>query len=201
MKRILLIATSLFLVLSTAAQTPNARQAREIFDKTWNLVFGEQGSTFHYKVNIIGVYKTEGTVWQKGKKSKYQSDNSKVWNDGKTCYVVKKKEVTIYDANDSKRDKHASKFQFSADNYNYSIADDKEGLLITLKLKSSRLKGVSEVRVLVDRHTFAPKKLRVKVSILHATVTITQFRSGNINDDLFVFPRELYQGYKFVDKR
>lgn len=183
------------------AQTPNERQAREIFDKVWNSMYGPQGATLHYSVNIIGIYKTEGTIWQKGKKSKYQSDNSKMWNDGKTCYVVKKKEVTIFDANDKSRDKHASKFQFEPNNYTYHIADDKEGLLITIKQKSSKVKGVSEVRLLIDRHTFAPKRLRIKVGLIHATIHISQFRSGGLDDSIFTFPRELYQGYKFVDKR
>ena len=184
-----------------SAQTPNARQAREIFDKVWNSVFGPQGATFHYKVNIIGIYKTEGTIWQKGNKSKYQSSNSKVWNDGVTCYVVKKKEVQIYRADDERRDKHASKFQFERENYNYSIADDKEGLMLTLKQKSSKVKGVSEVRLLIDRHTFVPIRLRVGVGLIHATVHISQFRSGGIDDSIFTFPRELYRGYKFEDKR
>ena len=190
-----------FSLFTSYAQTPNARQAREIFDKTWNLVFGPQGSTLHYKVNLIGLYKAEGTIWMKGKMSRYESENSKAWNDGVTCYVVKKKEVQIYDANDERKDKYASKFKFVADNYNYSIADDKDGLLLTLKLKSSKLKGVNELRVLIDRHTFAPKRVRVKVSLLHATVHISQFRSGGISDDMFVFPKEKYQHLKVEDKR
>ena len=141
MKRLVVLLSVCSFVLGLCAQSPNARQAREIFDKVWNSVYGAQGATFHYKVNIIGIYKTEGTIWQKGKRSKYQSGNSKMWNDGKTCYVVKKKEVLVFDANDENRDKHASKFQFEPDNYNYSIADDKEGLMLTLKQKSSRVKG------------------------------------------------------------
>lgn len=202
MKRHLFSAFCLLLLSLTAlAQTPNARQAREIFDKTWNQTFGPQGSTLHYKVNLVGLYKTEGTIWQKGNKSKYQSDNGKAWNDGHIVYVVKKKSVIIYDANDKRKDKYASKFEFTADNYNYSIADDNEGLMLTLKLKSSKLKGVSEVRVLVDRHTFAPKRVRVKVGLLHATIHISQFKSGGIDESIFTFPKELYKDYKFEDKR
>ena len=183
------------------AQTPNERQAREIFDKTWELVYGEQGSTFHYDVNIIGIYKTSGTVWQKGKKNKYQSSHSTAWNNGTSCYVVRKKEVTIYRSDDPDRDKHASRFQFDRDNYKYSIANDKDGIMLTLKPKSSRVKGVSEVKLLVDRHTFVPIRLKVKVSIIHANVRISNFRSGNISDETFEFPAEKYKSLKVVDKR
>ena len=40
----------------------NEQQARQIFDKAYNQVFGPQGSTLHYDVNIIGIYKTNGTI-------------------------------------------------------------------------------------------------------------------------------------------
>ena len=42
--------------------------AKELFNKVYNLVFGPQGSALSYKVNIIGIYKTEGNIVYKGKK-------------------------------------------------------------------------------------------------------------------------------------
>ena len=39
-------------------ETPNARQARRIFNTAYQKVFGEQGASLHYDVNIIGIYKT-----------------------------------------------------------------------------------------------------------------------------------------------
>ena len=41
-----------------ADDTPNSRQARRIFNQAYQQVFGEQGATLHYDVNIIGIYKT-----------------------------------------------------------------------------------------------------------------------------------------------
>ena len=43
-------------------ETPNARQARRLFNETYQMVYGPQGSQLHYAVNIIGIYKTEGTI-------------------------------------------------------------------------------------------------------------------------------------------
>ena len=56
---------------ATAQETPNAQQARRIFEKTYNMVFGPQGATLHYDVNIVGLYKTQGTIWYKEKKQKF----------------------------------------------------------------------------------------------------------------------------------
>ena len=183
-------------------QSANARQARQIFDRTYQMVFGAQGSTLHYAVNIIGIYKTEGTIWYKGKKSKFVDEKYNAFSDGVTYYLVerKKKTVSIYDANSDKRDKYATKFKFEPENFLYSIADSDEGFIITLKAKKG-VKGIKEIHALIDKKTRYPLSLRIKLGIFSTTVKISNFKSGNISDDLFVFPRQKYQGYQIIDKR
>ena len=180
----------------------NARQARQIFDRTYQMVFGPQGSTLHYAVNIIGIYKTEGTIWYKGKKSKFVDEKYNAFNDGITYYLVerKKKTVTIYDANSDKRDKYATKFKFEPENFKYSIANSDEGFVITLKAKKG-VKGIKEIHALIDKKTRYPLSLRIKLGIFSTTVKISNFRSGNISDELFVFHRQKYPGFEIIDKR
>ena len=209
----LLIAAGLFLPQLSSAQSrkakaahqeqsANARQARQIFDRTYQMVFGAQGSTLHYAVNLIGIYKTEGTIWYKGKKSKFVDEKYNAFSDGVTYYLVerKKKTVTIYDANSDKRDKYATKFKFDPENFLYSIADSDEGFVVTLKAKKG-VKGIKEIHALIDKKTRYPLSLRIKLGIISTTVKISNFKSGNISDDLFVFPRQKYQGYQIIDKR
>lgn len=116
-----------------AQESPNARQARRMFDQAYEMVFGPEGSQLHYAVNIIGIYKTEGTIWNKGKKSKFMDEKYIAWNDDVTYYRLerKKKTVTIYDAHSDKRDKYATKFKFLPDNYNYSIKNDRRRVIIS----------------------------------------------------------------------
>ena len=89
--RIVLILMLMIPLLCTAQteETPNARQARRIFNSAYQQVFGEQGATLHYDVNIIGIYKTNGTIWYKGKKSKFVDEKMNSWNDGTTVYTIK----------------------------------------------------------------------------------------------------------------
>jgi len=180
----------------------NARQARQIFDRTYQMVFGPQGSTLHYAVNIIGIYKTEGTIWYKGKKSKFVDEKYNAFNDGITYYLVerKKKTVTVYDANSDKRDKYATKFKFEPENFKYSIANSDEGFVITLKAKKG-VKGIKEIHALIDKKTRYPLSLRIKLGIFSTTVKISNFKSGNISDELFVFHRQKYPGFEIIDKR
>lgn len=186
-----------------AQETPNAQQARRMFDQAYQMVFGPEGSQLHYAVNIIGIYKTEGTIWTKGKKSKFIDEKYIAWNDDVTYYRLerKKKTITIYDAHSEERDKYATKFKFTPDNYTYSIKnDEKKGYYITLKAKKG-VKGIKEARVLLDHHTHYPINVRVKVGIFHTTIKISNFKVGGIPDQMFTFPRSQYLDYKFIDKR
>ena len=197
----------LLLVLTTltaaAEETPNAQQARRIFDKTYNMVFGPQGATMHYDVNIVGIYKTQGTIWYKGKKQKFIDEKVNTWNDGKTAYMAyrKKNTVEIHDAQSDKKDKYSGKFKFDLNDFDYAIREDGSDLLLTLKQKKHAKGTVKEVQAWVKRNTFDPLRLRIKVAFFWTTVKISNFRSGGISDALFVFPRNQYKDWKFIDKR
>ena len=186
-----------------ADETPNSRQARRIFNQAYQQVFGEQGATLHYDVNIIGLYKTNGTIWYKGKKSKFEDSKVISWNDGTTIHSVKKKkkkkEVEVVDAHNNKSDKYSSKFKFEPENFDYSIAEVDEGLMVTLKAKKG-VKGIKEIHALLERKTYYPISLRIKVSIIWTTIKISNFQSGGITDEMLRFPKELYGDYKFVEK-
>jgi len=166
-------------------------------------VYGDEGATLHYKVNIIGIYKTEGTIWMKQKKSKFIDEKYVAWNDDVTYYRLerKKNRVTIYDAHSDERDKYATKFKFSPDNYTYSIKDAKEkGYAITLRAKKG-VKGIKEARVMLEKGSFNPTSIRIKLGIFHTTIRISNFQAGGISDNLFKFPQEQYRHCEFVDKR
>ena len=124
--RVNLLFTFLLLSMCCAAQTANERQARQMFDDIYHKVFGSEGATLHYAVNIIGLYKTEGTIWYKGKKSKFIDEKYDAYNDGVNYWRAErtKKEVLVYSMNDEDRDKAASVFQFVPDNYRYRISRD-----------------------------------------------------------------------------
>ena len=203
-KKIVLMVLTLLTVLCSvhAEETPNSRQARRIFNQAYQQVFGEQGATLHYDVNITGLYKTSGTIWYKGRKSKFEDAKMKSWNDGQVVYIVKrkKKEVEIHDAKNNKSDKYSSKFKFVPENFDYSVSEDPEGLMLTLKAKKGK-KGIKEVRALVERKTYNPISVRVKISFIWTTIKISDFKSGDITDAILRFPREDYRGYKYVDKR
>ena len=203
-KKILLVVALLLSALASvqAEDNPNARQARRIFNQAYQQVFGEQGATLRYDVNIIGIYKTYGTIWYKGKKSKFVDAKMNSWYDGETVYTIKKKkkEVEIHSAKNNKSDKYSSKFKFEPENFDYSIANHEQGLMLTLKAKKGA-KGIKEIHALVKRQSYEPISLRIKIAFIWTTINISNFKSGGITDEMLRFPAEKYKDYKFVDKR
>ena len=205
MRKIHIIIGVLFLCLTIqtqAQETPNAKQARRLFYETYNMVYGPKGSRLHYAVNIIGLYKTEGTIWTKQKKSKSIDDKYIIWNDDKDFYRLERKlnTVTVYDAHSDERDKLAAKFKFDPEDYLYSIKEEKKGYAITLHAKKGT-KGIKEARVMIDKKTHHPMSVRIKVAIFHTTIKISDVKIGGISDDLFRFPKEQYKNCEIIDKR
>jgi len=207
MYRLLFIISLLWASLALHAQekeTPNAQQARRMFMETYRMIFGDQGSQLTYNVNIIGIYKTQGTIWTKGKKSKFIDEKYIAWNDDVTYYRLerKKNRIVIYGAHSEERDKYATKFKFEPDNYTYSIKDSQEGYSITLKAKKG-VKGIKEARCLLDKKTRYPISVRIKMGIFHTTIKISNVKIGGISDDLFKFPHEKYSAsqYEYIDNR
>jgi outer membrane lipoprotein-sorting protein len=187
-----------------AAETPNARQARRIFNSAYQQVFGDQGATLRYDVNIIGIYKTHGTIWYKGKKQCFSDERVNTWNDGVTAYMVykKKKTVEIHHANSDKKDKYSGKFKFSLDDFTYVMHEEKENIIFNLKQKKRAKGTVKEVVAIVDKKTLTPKSLKLKVAFFWVKIKISNFRSGNVSDAQFVFPADRYkEGYKVIDHR
>ncbi|MCR5130041.1 MAG: hypothetical protein K6C10_01095 [Prevotella sp.] len=199
-----IVAATLFVVLAIPAQanTKNAVQARQVFNKAFDLVFGQQGCSLRYDINLIGLYKTNGNIWLKGLKSKFVEGRYLAWNDGTNYFLVdnKKKTVTAHKTESDKKDKYSSNFKFSPEDYNYSIENTQKGYLITLKLKQGR-KGMKLIKALVSKKDYSPINLRIKVAFFWAHIDIDNFKSGNINDAIFKFPMKQYIGYKYIDKR
>lgn len=205
MKRFFLMCLVLLgMVMAQAQTTAQQNEARKTFDKVYNMVFGPQGSTLRYDVNIIGLYKTHGTIWYKGKKQRFSDERVNTWNDGTTAYMVfrKKKTVEIHEANSDKKDKYSGKFKFRLDDFDYSMKTEGSDLLFILKQRKKAKGTIKEVRALVDAKTLAPKFVKIKVALFWAKIKISNFKSGGISDDMFVFPAKNYkEGYKWIDKR
>lgn len=186
-----------------AADDPSARKAAELFNRVYNMVMGDEGSSFHYSVNIIGIYKTEGDIIYKGKKSYYEEGRFAAWEDGITTYKADKKKqmVNIYRADDDRKDEYMSKFKYDVNNFDFSYVTKGDYYEITAKVRNAKFFGVREAKVIVRRSTLYPETLTVKVAFMRASITISKFKAGGISDSSFVFPANRFKTYTTADHR
>ncbi len=204
MKRLLFLFLIILSTVSASAQeTANARQAKRVFNTAWNHIYGKEGVRFHYKIDILHLYKEEGTSWNKGDKAKSEYKDSKMWNNGDVKYILREKKgiVEIHDPKVNKKNDKLQMFKFEPDSYNYSIAKDPDGLQVTLEAKPGAKVKMKKIIALLTPGNYYPKKLRIKVSIFWATISFSDFQAGNIDDSVFEFPKEKYSNYRIVDER
>ena len=204
MKRLLFLFLIILSTVSASAQeTANARQAKRVFNTAWNHIYGKEGVRFHYKIDILHLYKEEGTSWNKGDKAKSEYKDSKMWNNGDVKYILREKKgiVEIHDPKVNKKNDKLQMFKFEPDSYNYSIAKDPDGLQVTLEAKPGAKVKMKKIIALLTPGNYYPKKLRIRVSIFWATISFSDFQAGNIDDSVFEFPKEKYSNYRIVDER
>lgn len=200
-----LVMLSLCSVSNTAvAASPssNAQQARRLFNEVYHKVFGPNGCTLSYSINIIGIYKTAGTISMKGKKFRYTEKRYRSWCDGHVIYRAdtKKREVDIFDPNKVNKDNMASKYTYDINKFQYSWENSNEGIVLNIDAPSGG-GGIKHTKAIIDRHTHNPIALKLKVAFFWTTVKLSGFKSGGIDDRIFIFPKHSFSSYKFVDKR
>lgn len=201
---ILALILSLLPALPVSAKdNTNSKEAKELFNKVYNNVFGPEGSSLTYSVNIIGLYKTKGDIVYKGDKVRYAEERYLAWEDGVTAYMVdkKKKTVSVYRHDDDKKDEQLAKFKYNVNDFDISYTTQDAYYYITAKVRDSKFFGIREVVAKVNCKTHAPVSLTIRLAIIKTTVKISNFKSGGIKDSEFVFPRKQFTDYKFVDKR
>jgi len=192
-----------FSTLSAKDKKESSKEAKELFTKVYNLVFGDKGSSLTYSVNIIGLYKTSGDIIYKGKKLQYTESRYLAWEDGVTAYMVDKKKeiVNIHDYDDDSKDEYLSKFKYDVNNFIISYDTEGDYYLITAKVKDASYFGIREAVAKVYKKNLYPVALTIKLAFFKTTVKITNFKSGKIDDSVFVFPKKQFSNYKFVDHR
>lgn len=203
MRKVLIVLMLLGCLTASAQDTPNARQAKRVFNTAWNQIYGDKGVTFHYKINILHLYKEEGTSWNKGDMARSEHKNTLLFSDGNLKHIVRtnKKVVELHDPKVNKADEKLQMFKFEPDSYNYSIAKEGDDLLVTLVAKPKANVKMKKIEALLTQGNYYPKRLRIKVSIFWATITFSNFKAGDIDDSVFIYPKEKYKDYKVVDLR
>ena len=181
----------------------NSQQARQLFNEVYKKVFGPDGCSLSYAINIIGIYKTAGNIAMHGKKFHYTESRYHSWCDGHTLYRAdtKKNVVDIFDPNKVNKDNMLSRYTYDINKFIYSWERTKEGIVLNIDAPNGSSGSIKHAKAIIDPTTHNPIAIKIKVAFFWTTVKLSRFRSGGINDNIFIFPKARFKSYKFVDKR
>ena len=185
-----------------AQKAANAKKAKELFESTYQKVYGTDGSRLTYSVNIIGVFKTMGTIYYKNGKERYDEKKLVVWNNGKQYVRLNKpkKRLEIFDSNDPERNSHSSAMTLNPNNYDYELEIEDGEYKIDMDAKKN-VDGIKHLMLALDMKTQVPKYLKVRWRIFTIKVQLSNIKFGDISDALFEFPAEKYKGMETIDHR
>lgn len=188
--------------MTPAQKAANAKRAKELFESTYQKVYGAEGSRLTYSVNIIGVFKAMGTIYYKNGKERYDEKKLVVWNNGKKYVRLNrsKERIEIFDSNDPERNSHSGAMSLNPNNYDYELEIEDGEYKIDLDAKKN-VDGIKHLLLALDVKTQVPKYLKVRWGIFTIKVQLSNIKFGDINDAIFEFPAEKYKGMETIDHR
>lgn len=179
-----------------------AQSAKSVLDKTAQALASKGGVTASFKARDAQNGSVSGTISIKGRKFYAKTTAATVWFDGKTqwTYVPQNDEVNISTPTAS---------ELSAINpygfvylyrqgYTLSMQTQGQSYVVTMK---SQKKAIREMVVTVLRQSYVPTQVRLLQNNRWTTVTISDFKRGNLSDGLFQFNRKACPHAEIIDLR
>ena len=162
------------------------------------------GAKFNYKFHLGGLFNRQGSMIYKNDKSLSWNKKNMVWSDGKTAWFLdrKKRVVKILDPGTDRKGLKGIDGQFTSLQKDYTLSMTVEGDLYKVKLRAANKNAdAKEAYVFIDRKTYVPTTIKVKIAFCWGTIDITNFETANYPDEMFTFPAKRFPGVKIVDKR
>ncbi len=203
MKKLLFIVVLIIATITNANAKSNEAQAHDILLKTLNMLQNPGGAQLSYDLKV-SFYHKSGWILLKGEKFKRSSRRTIDWYNGQTFWSMSKKtnEVTI------KKPKHkmdedvavTSQLNFIKSGCRYSMTTEGDNYKIFVNAEAKDTK-IKKAIVLINRFTYAPVQIKLKVGFIWATINMKNFKTGNYANSNFNFDPAEYKGCTIIDKR
>ena len=190
------------LILPFAVQVKSEVIAKQILDRTLQLIQNPGGAQMDYELKITQLFTQSGHAIIKGSQTLTRTKKAIVWFNGKTgwWYEPKKDLVTIFGPSDKRHIGMGQQIEIAKTGCTYALESDPRGFLLRLRTINKDV-SIREATILVNKSTFAPMELRFKWKIFWFSIEITNFSLGNYEDEMFTFNPKNYPNVKIVDKR
>lgn len=199
MKRLFIAIAVAFVCVMAMAQP-----ARAVLDKTAEALNHKGGITANFTIANDAFGTTSGTIAVKGQMFHANMPQATIWFDGKTqwAYMKQSEEVNINVPTESE--------QQMINPYSF-ITMYKKGFSYTMRtvgnsyevhlVSTDTKRAVKEMYITVSKSAYIPSKIRMRQGANWSTITITNFKKGNLSDNVFKFNAKDYPSAEIIDLR
>ncbi len=190
------------LLMGTTPLLSTAQTARQVLDRAAAVVTAKQGAKASFTIKGTQL-NTTGTIAIKGRKFQATTPQATVWFDGKTqwTYVNKNDEVNITTPS-AQQVNAINPYTFIyiyKDGYASSLVSGKANYEV--HLTTTKQKAISEMYLLIDKKSYAPKQIRMKQKNGWTTIDISNFKQTALADGIFRFNTKDFPTAEVIDLR
>ena len=203
LNRLILIFIT-FAICGVSIHAYTEQEATTVLEKTLAKFTHKGGAKIGYRFKVGKLFDRSGTFMFKDDKSLAFGKKEIVWNNGQTVWILDRKarHVKIMHPKESRKG-HKSldeELEIVKNSYKLSMTDDGDRYCIYMKA-NKRKADIKQGYLYVDKKTFVPVYIRMKVAFIWATIDIWDFETANYQDEIFTFPANKYPNVKVIDKR
>ncbi len=199
MKKLLLILLAANMSLTSFAQT-----ARQILDKTAQVIGNKNGACANFKVSGSKVGNANGTIAIKGNKFNARTAQAIVWFDGKTqwSYLKKTNEVNVSTPTQAQQ-MSMNPYTFInmyKTGYTMDLKSSGANYLVHLKAQNQK-RSVAELYITIDKKSYIPSLVKMRQGTAWTTICISGFQTKKISNSSFSFNKKEFPSAEIVDLR
>lgn len=199
-----LILLALVSAFAFSALADNAKEAKQILDKTASVVGKKSGAQANFLISNSKIGSTSGTISIKGNKFNAVTPQATVWFNGKTqwTYMKKTDEVNVTTPTKAQQTQmnpltfinmYKSGYKLSVKN----VESKKEVRMQALNKGYS----IQEMYIVINPNTYIPTQVRMRQNATWTTINISNFKSKPQNDAVFTFNKRDYPSAEVIDLR
>lgn len=201
---LLILTVGALLLSSLSALAQEEMTAEMLLDRLSEKLYFYGGTRFDYHLVYDNKMEHDGTVIQKGKKAYYTNSTTQSWDNGTTRWVYTPSLNTVTVAHSQQEPQNTG----GDEAFGYlrvvealtmeselSLKDKSDCYLLTVRpAKASPYQQILKVEIAVDKTTFYPKEIEVRIRTFIIRYTIKNFQCGNFDDSVFEFKQVEHPG-------
>lgn len=202
-KRIFL-CTLLCIVSFSMVCAQSEQKARKVLDKAASVLKEKGGASANFTISSKKMGTVKGAIALKGNKFKTKTTVATIWYNGKTqwTYMPKNDEVNVTTPTKAQQQtmnpyafinlyRNGYKFNMTQKGNNYEVH------MVSQKQNNN----ISEVYVTLNRTSYVLSHIRIKNGNEWTNISISNFKTQKLSDNLFVFSQKEYPNAEIIDLR